>query len=117
MTLRTSVSLDRELYAPGDTVQASLVLRNEADTAVALHFFTGQRYDFVVIGADTEVWRWSTGRGFVQMMGEERLEAGDSRSWSERFIAPSAPGTYVLEASITSQEPSPSASVELRVGG
>lgn len=116
MTVRTHLVVDRAAYAPGDSVEARLEVTNEADTAVLLRFATSQRYDFVMLDEEAaEVWRWSEGRAFLQMLGEERIDAGASRVWRERFPAPREAGTYVLEAWVPSQPPIPVARAEVRV--
>lgn len=95
------LSTNKRRYAPGETIAADLSA-SSASGAVTLLFTSGQRYDFVLTdGAGTEVWRWSAGRGFVQMLGEETLAPGRPLLFRERFAAPLAPGQYRLVGLVT----------------
>jgi len=100
--LEITVTMDRDAYAPGDSAVAVLTIVNRGTAAISLDFGTGQRYDFEVLDADgARRWRWSDGRGFIQMIGRETLESGAKREYRERIPVPNTPGEYRLVGVIT----------------
>jgi hypothetical protein len=52
--------------------------------------------------AGREVWRWSRGRLFTQVMQNKLLGAGDTVTYAERWKRP-APGTYRVVATLRSE--------------
>lgn len=99
-----TVDTDRESYAPGDTVEVTLVVRNRGEGTVSLAFRTSQRYDVrIEDGSADEVWRWSADRGFLQVLGDETLEAGEELRWTERFTGALEPGEYTAVGVVTSR--------------
>jgi len=100
--LEVTLTTDRDAYAPGDTAVATLAVVNGGANAVTLDFGTGQRYDLELFGSDgARLWRWSDGRGFIQMIGQETVEAGARREYHERILLPDGPGEYRLVGTIT----------------
>ena len=52
-----SLSADKQTYAPGDTIELTLDLRNDSDDPLVLDFVTGQRYDFAILTTQEDtVW-------------------------------------------------------------
>lgn len=104
------LSVDRKVYGPGDTIRMRLTLFNRNDEPLVLNFPTAQRYDFLIrrSGDGTErrvLWRWSEGRFFTQQLGREVL--GPDRPALEMSVAqpaPSAPGVYLVEATVPAEE-------------
>jgi hypothetical protein len=110
------VSLDRPLYYnnlmppiinPWPTARARLVVRNGTDLPVEFSFSTSQRFDFIVRDArGQEVLRWSDGRAFLQVMGQETLR-NESRTYAadillqDRKGKPLAAGFYSLVGYLT----------------
>ncbi len=87
----------------GDTVRFVLQVTNVGEQPVRLEFASGQRYDFAVVdGAGAEVWRWSAGMGFVQMIGLEELAPGATLGWEEVWAAGGRSGTFEAVAWLTS---------------
>jgi len=103
--IRVVLSVDRATYAAGDSLNVGLWLSNVSGQPQVLRFNTSQRYDFIVLDeSESEVFRWSSDQGFLQVLGEEELRAEDPEMrWSERIPAPEAPGTYRLRVVITAQ--------------
>lgn len=96
-----SMTLDDSKYVSGVPIQARLTLTNRQPEPLTLSFPTSQRYDFVLRDAAGAVrYRWSDGMGFLQVLGEERIEG--EKHWVVT-LRPTAlpPGTYTLEASLT----------------
>jgi hypothetical protein len=80
-------------------------VRNEDAAAAVLTFATTQRYDVEIRDLrDTLLWRWSEGMMFGQVLGEERIAAGDSLGFTERCPAPSRSGRYQIIGRIPAVE-------------
>ena len=113
--LMLTVTTDKVRYAPGDPISLTLVVRNRSDAPVTLQFSSGQRYDFTIGSDAATLWRWSEDQGFIQMLGEERLEPGAELVYRERAAAPAAPGTYRVTGLLTAQDRHRQASVVISV--
>jgi hypothetical protein len=58
----------------GEPIIITLKIFNYTEEDIAFHFNTSQRYDFIIEDEEgNEIWRWSEGRMFAQMLGEEIL--------------------------------------------
>jgi hypothetical protein len=101
--LAFTLAATRASWAPGDTVVAVLDLANRGGGEAVLQFSSGQRYDLALLAeAGDTLWRWSNERGFIQVLGEERLAAGAALHWEEPVVLPATPGRYLLNAWLTS---------------
>ena len=82
-----------------------------SDTAVERHFGSSQRYDFEVAQDGAVIWRYSDGRAFAQVVGTERFEPKQCRSWKTTWDGrrssggPAPPGTYQITGVLTSTDP------------
>jgi hypothetical protein len=89
-----------------DAVTFAFTVSN-ADTApVDLTFRSGMRADVAVSDEDDqdrEVWRWSEGRMFTQVVETETLEPDESTTVELRWDDP-PPGTYLAEASLAAAD-------------
>ena len=117
--LTATLTLDRARCAPNETVGAELRVVNGGAEAAVVGFGSGLRCDFVL---ETEAgdarWRWSDGRAFIQMLGEETLDArGGALVYRAPVPAPSAPGRYRVVGVLASYDTPLSASAELLVVG
>ncbi|HZF67675.1 MAG TPA: BsuPI-related putative proteinase inhibitor [Gemmatirosa sp.] len=87
----------------GDAATFALQVVNVSDRRLELDFPDGQTRDFTVYdAAGREVWRWSKGRLFTQVMQNKLLHAGDTVTYAERWERP-APGTYQVLATLRSE--------------
>ncbi|WP_224336436.1 BsuPI-related putative proteinase inhibitor [Haloprofundus halobius] len=79
-----------------DRVEFELTVENRGDERVTLSFRDARRAEFVVTdtGGGGEVWRWSDGRMFAQMLGSETLDPGEATTF-ESVWDDSEPGEYV----------------------
>jgi hypothetical protein len=87
-----------------DRAEFALQVINRTDRRLELDFPDGQTREFAVYDAATgrEVWRWSKGRLFTQVMQNKLLVAGDSVTYAERWDAPT-PGRYRVVATLRSE--------------
>ena len=90
-----ALEADREVYDRYEPVRLTLTLTNRGRNPVTLRFPTSQRYDFRVMDSHgTMLWRWSDGRAFAQVSGQEILESGGTLIWSGTFEGALDSGTY-----------------------
>jgi hypothetical protein len=86
-----------------DATRLELHVTNAADAPITLEFATAQRYDFEVLdGSGVVVWRWSDDLMFAQVLGEEVLASGETRSYREALPELPQPGEYMARALLMS---------------
>jgi hypothetical protein len=96
-SIEITVSTDAPTYGIGAPIDVAISLVNRAAHPASLRFSDGQRYDFLILDAGGDViWRWSAEKFFIQMLGEEQLAPGETRSFRERFEGRLEPGTYAV---------------------
>jgi hypothetical protein len=85
-----------------DGVRFVLRVSNEGHKQVEIAFPNGQAYDFVVLDpVGREVWRWSSGRMFTQVIQDKLLGAGDDMRLAETWSA-HAHGKFTAVARLNS---------------
>lgn len=82
-----------------DEVRFEFTVTNTSDTDFDLSFSDTQQYDFVVLDDGNEVWRWSTGMMFAQMIQNKTLESGKSVTFEEVWAEPKK-GDYEVVATL-----------------
>jgi hypothetical protein len=86
-----------------DSVQFRLDITNATAAPLVLEFSSAQRADFAVEdAAGAEIWRWSAGQGFAQVLGSETLAAGETRTWDTAWEAGERNGEFTAIALLTS---------------
>ncbi len=102
-----TVALDKTAYTAGEPALVRLALRNTTAAPLTLNFASGQRFEIVVRNqAGIEVYRWSATRGFVALLGAERID-GVERNFAETIPLTNNSGQalpvgrYSLDAWIT----------------
>lgn len=115
--LKATLAADKPAYAPGESITFTLRVVNGTPRPVRLSFRTAQRFDLVMEdGRGHEVWRWSAGRLFAQVLGQETL----SPSGGE-FVAQATaegrfpPGSYTAKGTIPAMEGALSASTTVTI--
>ncbi len=83
----------------GDDAAFSFTVVNGGDTPAELTFRNACRADFAVFDGDEEVWRYSDGRAFAQVITDAELQPGESATF-EAVWPDSAPGDYTAEATL-----------------
>ena len=72
-----SVVTDKPSYAKGEPIAMTFKVFNQTEERITFHFSDAQRYDFIIEDRKgNKVWRWSDGRMFAQVLGEETLGPG-----------------------------------------
>ena len=104
-----TLTTNQSQYKSGQPVRIAFRVVNTSGKPVTYNFGTGQRYDITVSNAGgTQIWSWSHGRLFSQNLSVIHLNPGKplvyTAVWNGRDLSgrPVAPGTYTLEAHLTS---------------
>jgi hypothetical protein len=98
------LTTDRAVYSPGDAVEMTLTVSNRAKRAVTFRFRDARRFDFIIETKGKSLWRWSDGRMFAQVLGEERLPPGDSLTYRAKFKGVLKPGIYMVRGMVLHEE-------------
>lgn len=109
------LTADQAIYAPGEPLRLTLTAANHTSRELVLRFKDAQRFDFRLEQAGQEVWRWSQGRMFAQMLGEERLSPGASLSFSATCAEKLAPGRYQITGIIAAAPQPLAASFDIAI--
>jgi hypothetical protein len=83
----------------GDGVRFRFVVTNPGDTPIELTFRDACRADFAVYEGDEEVWRYSDGKAFSQVLTSADLQPGEAATFEETWPNPE-PGDYTAEATL-----------------
>ncbi|MBA3071948.1 MAG: hypothetical protein FP829_07325 [Nitrospirae bacterium] len=102
--LNISLTTDKEVYSPDDVIEMTLKVSNQSDEEITLQFKDTQRFDFIIESNGERLWRWSDGRIFAQVIGEERLMPRQSVIYKQKFEGKLEPGTYKLTATVVNRE-------------
>ena len=92
-----------------DSVAFAFTVRNEGDERAELTFADAQKADFAVLDGDDEVWRFSDGMMFAQMLQTESIAPGGVVTYDGTWESP-RPGDYDVVATLVANN----ASVEAR---
>lgn len=116
-TLRVTLTTDKPVYAPGEPIRIVFEVANHTAAPVTLDFASAQRFDLAIADeSGAEVWRWSAGRMFAQMLGQEVLGPETGRlSYEATFAGALGPGRYRIEARLTDRSGDFSASLGVEV--
>lgn len=84
-----------------DAVEFELVVENADAGSMDLAFRSGMLADFAVLDGDAEVWRWSEGRMFTQVLQTQSLDPGETKAMTAEWSDPD-PGDYEVVATLES---------------
>ncbi len=97
---------------PGPIVRAQIRLVNESPEALRLDFPTSQRFDFLLEDErGAIVFRWSDGKVFLPVLGQEIVRPGTSLVYEETFSLPDSArgilpaGRYALKGILVAETP------------
>lgn len=84
----------------GEGVSFRFVVTNADDEPVEVTFRDAAPTDFAVVRPDGhEMWRWSAGQAFMQVLQPGRFEPGEEAVFEEEWPAPE-PGDYTARATL-----------------
>lgn len=86
----------------GDSVRLTLQVTNATAGPLTLAFPSGQTYDFAVLRGNETLWQWSQDKRWIQALRDETLAAGETRTYSEPWVAGSARGELTARGWLTS---------------
>jgi hypothetical protein len=113
--LSLSVTFDGPLRA-GRAVTWKLEVENGGPDEVTLVFRSGKDGDVSLVQGGREAYRWSGNRYFSQAMRQERLAAGEKKTFSlEEQALTAEPGDYELVAGLDSEPAPPPARRSVKV--
>lgn len=98
----------------GDDLQFTLTVENTGDDPETLSFRDSQRAEFVAHDGDSEVWRWSEGQMFAQMLGSETVDPGATVAYEGEWEG-ARPGTYTVVGEVVADDRDVSAETTVTV--
>jgi hypothetical protein len=109
------VTTTKNAYAREEAVDVTLNVMNRGTVPAQLTFPTAQRYDVLIHDAQgRQVWRWSDGKMFAQVLGEETIQPGRRLVYRVRVRDTLAPGAYRVTGVIPAEQ-ALSASASVRI--
>ena len=117
MNYGISMSTDKMSYSVGEPIIMTLKIFNYTEEDVAFHFNTSQRYDFIIEDEEgNKIWRWSEGRMFAMMLGEETLGLTNSEIiYIAEYTDKLSPGYYKVTGFFVAQDRLMSGSIVVEV--
>ncbi|MEY7847827.1 BsuPI-related putative proteinase inhibitor [Natrarchaeobius sp. A-rgal3] len=103
MTLEGSLEATVSTDGGGRTVAFAFTATNAGSDPLELQFADAAKAEFLVQDEGREVWRFTEGRAFAQMLGSERLAAGESTSYEGEWDDPMT-GSYTAVAELRARE-------------
>lgn len=113
------LATDRAISQSRDPVTFVLAVDNPGESDVTLTFGSSQVYDIVVTASGTEVWRWSSNRGFGQVITERTFPPGltllgrEAWDWHDEMDAEVPAGMYQARGTLKSMPPRDGNTVDL----
>lgn len=111
------MATDKKTYAAGEPINITMTVRNTSRLTVQLPFSNGQRYDFKLYDARTGgavkpdesklVWQWGRGRMFTMMISSEKLDAGKTLVFSDKYESAAAPSQVAKPVAGSAVKPAP----------
>lgn len=103
-TLEADVSTGDDGSRP-DAVAFAFTVTNAGSVPVELQFSDMCKAEFVVRDGDREVWRFTEGRMFAQMLSRDALAPDESSTYEAEWERPRA-GEYTVTAELRAREAS-----------
>lgn len=72
-------------YAVGEEIAMSVTVINKGVNPVEFIFTSAQRYDFIILKGDEEVWRWSNGKVFAMVLEHLLLKPNERKTYTETW--------------------------------
>ena len=117
MNYGISMMADKMSYPVGEPVTMTVKIFNYTEEDIVFHFNTAQRYDFIIEDEErNEIWRWSEGRMFAQMLGEEILGPSNSEViYTVKYKGKLNPGYYKITGVLVARDRPMSGSIVVEV--
>ena len=117
MNYGISMSIDKMSYSVGEPIKMTFKIFNYKEENIVFYFNTSQRYDFIIEDEEgNEIWRWSEGRMFAQMLGEETLGLTNSEIiYIAEYTDKLSPGYYKVTGFFVAQDRLMSGSIVVEV--
>jgi hypothetical protein len=99
------VAATMEVKVSGDSVRFILHVTNSGEVPLELTFPTSQRYDIVVQTPEgEEVWRWSEGMAFLQVISRATLAPGETWDMEAVWDPAGRSGEFVAAGVVTARD-------------
>jgi len=111
------LTTDWAVYTPEQPVNIEFCVFNRTGEEITFYFRNAQRYDFTIGDEEgNEVWRWSEGRMFAQMLGEEILGPNNPEViYATEYKGKLNPGYYKVTGILVPQDRLMSGSIIIEV--
>ncbi|ELY74409.1 BsuPI-related putative proteinase inhibitor [Natrinema pallidum] len=86
-----------------DAVLFVFTVTNTGDEPVELAFTDGCKAEFVLVDDGNEVWRFSDGRMFAQVLSSAELDPGETTTYEAEWSDPD-PGEYTAIATLQARK-------------
>ncbi|WP_246999843.1 BsuPI-related putative proteinase inhibitor [Halosolutus gelatinilyticus] len=110
-SLEATVSTDE---SESETVTFALTVTNAGDDPLELQFSDACRAEFVVESEGREVWRFTDGRMFAQVLGSETIDPGARATYEGEWSDPES-GEYTALGALQSRNATYEARTEFTV--
>ena len=84
--LEYTLSIDQYCYTIQDTVLMELKVKNTGDEEVTFVSWSSQEYDFELYHNNIQLWQWSIGMGFYDIITPFTVLPGDSLDYYRDFV-------------------------------
>ena len=112
-----SLTTDKMSYSIDESIKMTVKIFNYTEEDIVFHFNTAQRHDFIIEDEErNEIWRWSEGRIFAQMLGEEILGPSNSEViYTVKYKGKLNPGYYKITGVLVARDRPMSGSIFIEV--
>ena len=117
MNYGISMMTDKMSSSVGEPIIMTLKIFNYTEEDIIFHFNNSQRFDFIIEDEEgNEIWRWSEGRMFAMMLGEETLGLTNSEIiYIAEYTDKLSPGYYKVTGFFVAQDRLMSGSIVVEV--
>lgn len=85
------LSVDKNVYKPGQDITFSLTKINLSNKTIVLNYNTSQRFDFKLsYPSGRTLWRWSDDKAFTQVLSTVSLPPGQLIRYTDKFPLPTS---------------------------
>jgi len=112
LVLKNTAGKESIEFQSREPITLAVTIRNRSEAERTLTLPSSQTYDWIILsGKNKEVWRWSAGRMFAQVITELTFAPGESRSFTTTWNltdgkgAPLPPGDYHVVGLVPGRAP------------